>query len=133
MANFQAVYYRASDGTEPVNEFVDSLDVRRQVVLDNQIDRLNTLGPSNPHLPFPHSSQIEGELRELRCHYGRELYRVLYRRSRNLIVLLHAFRKDTGVILLPDIQTAKGRWDDFSRRMDGTKRMPPRAAGHDAP
>ena len=122
-----------SDGTEPVNEFVDSLDVRRQVVLDNQIDRLNTLGPSNPHLPFPHSSQIEGELRELRCHYGRELYRVLYRRSRNLIVLLHAFRKDTGAILLPDIQTAKGRWDDFSRRMDGTKRMPPRAAGHDAP
>ena len=133
MANFQAVYYRASHGREPVNEFVDSLDVRRQVVLDNQIDRLNTLGPSNPHLPFPHSSQIEGELRELRGHYGRELYRVLYRRSHDLIVLLHAFRKDTGAVPLPDIRTAVGRWDDFSSRMDSTKRVPPRAAGHDAP
>jgi phage-related protein len=133
VANFQAVYYRASDGSEPVNEFVESLDVRRQVVLDNQIDRLNTLDPSNPHLPFPHSSQIEGEIRELRCHYGREQYRVLYRRSRNLIVLLHAFRKDTGDVPRVHIQTAIGRWDDFASRMDSTKRIPPRAAGHDAP
>ncbi len=133
MANFQAVYYRAPDGREPFNEFVDSLDVRRQVVLDNQIDRLNTLSPSSPHLPFPHSSQIEGELRELRCHYGRELYRVLYRRSRNLIVLLHAFRKDTGAVPQADIQTAADRWEDFLSRMDGRKRVPPRAAGHDAP
>jgi hypothetical protein len=29
-------------------------------------------------------------------HYGSELYRVTYRRSRNLFVLLHMFRKDTG-------------------------------------
>jgi phage-related protein len=39
---------------------------------------------------------VRGELRELRCHFGRELYRVSYRRSENLIVLLHIFRKDTG-------------------------------------
>lgn len=116
-----------------MNDFVASLDVRRQVVLDNQIDRLNSLGPSNPHLPFPHSSQIEGELRELRCHYGRELYRILYRRSRNLIVLLHVFRKDTGAVPQPEIQIAADRWDDFSSRMNRTKRIPPRAAGRDAP
>lgn len=61
------------DGSEPVDRFIDRLSVKRQVVLDNQIDRLNSLTP--PHLPFPHSSQIDGELRELRCHYGRELYR----------------------------------------------------------
>lgn len=70
---------------------------------------------------------------ELRCHHGRELYRVLYRRSRNLIVLLHAFRKDTGRIPEADIQIAEGRWVDFKARMDALKRKPPRAAGHDAP
>ena len=43
MANFQAVYYRASDGSEPVNEFIDRLSARRQVAVDNQIDRLNAL------------------------------------------------------------------------------------------
>jgi phage-related protein len=79
-------------------------------VLFNQIDRLNMLSASNPHLPFPHSSQIEGELRELRCHYGRELYRILYRRSRNLFVLLHIFRKDTGQIPESEKRIARMRW-----------------------
>ncbi len=35
------------------------------------------LRTNDPPLPFPWSSQLEGELRELRCHYGSELYRVL--------------------------------------------------------
>ncbi len=133
MANLQAVYYRAADGSEPVNDFIDKLPVKRQVALDNQIERLNMLTPSSPHLPFPHSSQIEGELRELRCHFGRELYRVLYRRSRNLIVLLHAFRKDTGKVPQAEIRIAEERWKDFTARMDAPKRRPPRAAGRDAP
>jgi len=133
MSGFQAVYYRAPDGAEPVNAFIDGLAIRRQVVLDYQIDRLNMLGPSFPHLPFPHSSQVSGELRELRCHFGRERYRVLYRRSRNLIVLLHIFRKDTGKIPQAEIQVAQKRWRDFKARMDAEPRRPPRAAGRDAP
>ena len=57
MANLRAVYYRAPDGSEPVSDFIDRLSIKRQVGLDNQIDRLNMLGPAFPHLPFPHSSQ----------------------------------------------------------------------------
>ncbi len=127
------MYYRAADGSEPVNEFIDRLSVNRQVALDNQIDRLNMLTPSLPHLPFPYSSQVEGELRELRCHFGRELYRILYRRSRNLVVLLHIFRKDTGAIPNAEIEIAEQRWTDFKARMDAEHRLPPRAAGRDAP
>ena len=129
----QAVYYRAADGSEPVSDFIDSLTIKRQVVLDNHVDRLNMLTAANPHLPFPHSSQVEGELRELRCHYGRELYRVLYRRSGNLIILLHAFQKNTKTVPDGDKQIALERWADFKERMDAPKRRPPRAAGHDAP
>lgn len=65
----------------------------------NQVDRLNLLSDELPHLPFPHSSQVEGELRELRCHYGRTHYRVLYRRSDRLLILLHAFAKRTKTLL----------------------------------
>lgn len=101
MAQLQAVYYRAPDGIEPVNDFIDRLSIKRQVALDNQIGRLNMLTSEIPNLPFPHSSQVEGALRELRCHFGRELYRILYRRSKNLVVLLHVFRKDTGKIRMP--------------------------------
>ena len=133
MSGFQAVYYRATDGSEPVSDFIDRLPTTRQVVLDNQIDRLNMLGSDFPHLPFPHSSQVSGELRELRCHFGRELYRILYRRSRNLIVLLHIFRKDTGRIPAAEIRIAEERWEDFRARMNAARRTRPRAAGHDAP
>jgi phage-related protein len=130
----QAVFYRAPDGSEPIEYFIESLsDPAKQAAIDNQIDRLNLLTPSNPHLPFPHSSQVRGELRELRCHYGPELYRILYRRSRNLIVLLHMFRKDTGQLPEREIRIAEERWEDFKARMDAEKRRPPRAAGHDAP
>lgn len=130
---FQAVYHRAADGSEPVREYVDGLGDRRRAVLLNQIDRLNLLTDAIPHLPFPHSSQVEGELRELRCHVGSELYRILYRRSERLIVLLHVFRKKTRKIPEAEVRVARDRWEDFRKRMQAAPRRPPRAAGHDAP
>jgi phage-related protein len=130
---FQAVYYRAADGSQPVDDFIDALPPRAQAVIDRQIERLNLLGPHMPHLPFPHSSQIEGELRELRCHFGSSLYRVLYRRSGNLIILLHMFRKDSGRVPEGELDVARRRWEDFRARMDAPRRRPPRAAGRDAP
>lgn len=130
----QAVYYRDSSGKEPVDEFLEALgDPRIQATLDLQIDRLNGLPESAPPLPFPHTSQIDGPLRELRCHYGNQLYRILYRRSGNLFILLHALRKDTGKIQAGDIAIARDRWADFVARMNADARIPPRAAGHDAP
>jgi phage-related protein len=86
-----------------------------------------------PHLPFPHSSQIEGELRELRCHYGRQLYRVLYRCSDRLLVLLGVFAKRSAKVPDAEVRLAQERWEDFKTRMDADPRVPPRAAGHDAP
>ena len=133
MASFHAVYYRAPDEAEPVRAFLDDVDDEIGAVLALQIERLNLLSDQVPHLPFPHSSQVDGELRELRCHYGRQLYRVLYRRSDRLLVLLHIFSKRTAKIPASEIQIAKDRWDDFKERMDADPRTPPRAAGHDAP
>lgn len=129
----QAVYYRDAGGAQPVESFLDKLPMREQVVLDNQIDRLNMLRAEDPPLPFPHSSQVRGPLRELRGHYGNQLYRVLYRRSEGFFVLLHAFRKDTGQIPTGDIAIAERRWEDFKSRMDAEPRLPPRAVGRDAP
>lgn len=133
MPRTQAIYYRDPRGRHPVDEFIDSLPVKHRVVVDLAIGRLNDLSPSEPPLPFPATSQVDGELRELRCHYGPVLYRILYRRSKNLFVLLHMLRKNTGKIPASDIQTAHARWHDFRARMDARPRQPPRAAGHDAP
>jgi len=112
---------------------MDALTTARQVALGNQISLLNMLGPNDPPLAFPHSSQVVGELRELRCHYGRELYRILYQRSHNLFVLLHILEKRTGALPLADMDIARRRMADFTVRMNASRRRPPRAAGHDAP
>jgi phage-related protein len=61
------------------------------------------------------------------------LYRVLYRRSKNLFILLHMLRKNTGKLPASDIEIARTRWTDFKARMDARPRRPPRAAGGDAP
>ena len=72
-------------------------------------------------------------LRELRCHSGSTLYRILYRRSGNLFILLHMIRKDSKAIPRRDIELAQRRWEDFKRRMDTPDRRGPRPAGKDAP
>lgn len=133
MSTFQAVYYRSPQGHEPVRDVLDALEDDAQAAIDNQIDRLNLLSDAVPHLPFPHSSQVLGELRELRCHYGRQLYRVLYRRSDRLLILLHVFDKRSAKIPQREIRVAQERWEDFKARMDTEQRVPPRAAGRDAP
>lgn len=133
MANFQAVYYRDRKGREPVSEYIDGLDQRCQDLIDTQIDRLNMLSGNQPHLPYPHSSQIEGEFREFRCHCGSDLYRILYRWSDRLLVLLHIFYKKTKRVPKSEIRIAKRRWKDFKLRMDAEVRELPRAVGRDAP
>jgi phage-related protein len=133
MAWMKAVFYRNVDGREPVRDSLATLPAAARAAVLLQLDRLNTLSTTDPPLPFPHSSQVAGELRELRCHYGRRLFRILYRRSETLFVLLHAFEKTTTAV--PDAETALAqlRWEDFQRRMNEFPRRPPRAAGHDAP
>lgn len=42
-----------------------------------RVARLSRADPDDPPLDFPYSSQAESELREVRCHYGRRLYRIL--------------------------------------------------------
>lgn len=143
------VYYRAADGSEPVREFLDAtfpLEPRgaasaarirkfakRRAEVDLQIDRLNGLPDDLPPLAFPTTSQLEGELRELRIMQGGQRYRILYRRSANLFVLLHAIHKTTGPVPRAAIETAQQRFGDFKRRMDRRPRRPPRPAGGDAP
>ena len=134
MARTQAVYYRDSRGTEPVDEFIEALPPKRAAKIDEFVEEyLNGQPPEAPPPAFPITSQIEGELRELRVRFGNTRYRILYQRSENLVVLLHALEKDTEAVPLGDIELAKQRMADFKRRMDASRRRPLRAAGKDAP
>jgi phage-related protein len=130
----QATYYRDKHGVEPVDQFIEALPAKRKEKVDDQIDEhLNGRPPDAPPPAFPISSQIAGELREFRIRFAGTRYRVLYQRSGSLIVLLHAFEKNTGAVAISDIVIARWRMADFKKRMNATPRKPPRAAGHDAP
>jgi phage-related protein len=133
MGSFQAVYYRDANGKEPVAVLIASLPAKGRAALKNQMGRLNLLSDEHPHLPFPHSSHIRGDIRELRCHWGRQHFRILYARSDRLVVLLNAFRKASSRIPDSEILLAEERWNDFRVRMNAEPRRGPRAAGHDAP
>jgi phage-related protein len=134
MPGTQAIYYRDKRGAEPVSRFIESLPAKRAAKIDDYVEEyLNGQPPDAPPPEFPISSQIEGELRELRVRFANTRYRVLYQRSGNLIVLLHAFEKNTGAVPASEKALAKRRMADFKRRMDAKPRKPPRAAGKDAP
>jgi phage-related protein len=125
----QARFYRDSTGEQPADDFIRRLPHHHQFALYRMIERIDFLDERNPHLAYPYSSQIEGELRELRCHYGSTHYRVLYRRSEQFVILLHAFRKTTAAVPEADKQLARERWTDFKRRMNEVPRTVPGPIG----
>jgi phage-related protein len=135
--SYQAVYYRDSNGREPVNDFIDGVGPACQDSIDWYIDLLNGLSDSNPERPFPHSSALKGAsyraFRELRPSCGRVAYRILFRRSGRFFLLLHAFEKRSREVHEREMEVALNRWNDFKARMDSIPRGDPRAIGHDAP
>lgn len=134
MASTQAVYYRDQRGVEPAYEFLSALAPKRRAKVAEFVDvYLNGRPPEAPPPEFPITSQVDGELRELRVRFAQTRYRLLYQRSGNLLVLLHGIEKNTGAIPREDIDTALQRMRDFAARMDSSRRVPPRAVGHDAP
>ena len=58
MGLMQTVYYRGRDGSQPVHDFVQSLQpLAAVVVIENQIDRLNLCTENGPPLPIFMSSR----------------------------------------------------------------------------
>lgn len=133
----QAVYYRDRGGSEPVDEFLEAVGAAHPKVaakIDSYVEEyLNGRQPSAPPPEHPISSQVEGELRELRIRFAKTRYRILYQRSGLLVVLLHILEKDTDKLPKADRNLAVKRFEDFKQRMDAQPRRRPRAAGHDAP
>lgn len=115
------MFYRAEDGSEPVDSFIASLPVAHQAVLDNQIARTELVSVKRPHLPAPHVSQIEGELCVLHCRCGESRYHIVYRRSLTLLILLHAFRGQPGRGDPAELEIARARWEDLRARMHASR------------
>jgi len=110
-------FYQDREGEEPVREFILSLDKKARGKVLQAIQILSEFGPA---LPFPYSSHVEGKLRELRAHYGKTLYRILYYQdARGVFILLHAFEKKAPKIPKREIKIARDRMLDHQTRKRG--------------
>ncbi|MBZ5545593.1 MAG: type II toxin-antitoxin system RelE/ParE family toxin [Acidobacteriia bacterium] len=115
---WQVEFYADEAGRYPVGDVLHQLPKDQ---LGKVLQVLRMLEERGPHLPFPYSSQVEGPLRELRVHYGRALYRILYYGDvTRTFVLLHMLAKRTAKLPLQDILIAKRRMaqDQEMKRKD---------------
>jgi phage-related protein len=107
---WDVIYYETADGEWPVRKFLDELPKPHRAKLFAAISLLQERGPA---LGFPHTSQVQGRIRELRTHYGRQLYRILYfMDNQRRVVLLEAFEKNTAKVPSDRLRTAASRLQD---------------------
>jgi phage-related protein len=112
-------FYRDSNGTAPVELFLDRLNSKHRAKLLALITMLKEYGVA---LPFPYSTQVKGRLRELRTQFGKTRLRILYFADANQqFQLLHAVVKDTQKLEQSDVAIGEHRMADHNVRLKKSK------------
>ena len=75
MQEFEILFYDKPDGTEPVREFLDSLDVKMRAKM---LWTIQLLAVNGTELREPYSKPLENGIFELRAKVGSDISRVLY-------------------------------------------------------
>jgi phage-related protein len=115
MADFEVVFYEKENGDCPVEEFMNSLDVKMRAKM---IGLLELLEEKGNQLREPYSKSIDDGIFEVRCKVGNNITRVLYFfYYEGKIVLTNGFVKKTQKIPPEEIKLAKERRADFKERM----------------
>jgi phage-related protein len=107
-------YYQSGNGKYPVEEFINSLELKSQARIARTLDLLEEFGME---LRMPYARYLEMHLWELRIRLGRNRYRIIYfLPSGKTFILLHGFSKKTDTVSRADIEIAKNRRDDYLSR-----------------
>jgi phage-related protein len=111
-------FYESASGKYPVEEFIDSFEVKSQARIARTLELLEEFGIE---LGMPYTKHLEKQLWELRIRVGRNRYRIIYfLHTGKTFILLHGFAKKTDAVSRADIEIAKNRRDDYlSRRRKG--------------
>jgi DNA-binding XRE family transcriptional regulator len=93
VARTQAVFYRDERGAEPVDDFIEALLPKHAAKIDDYIaEHLNGRRADEPPPDYPISSQLDGELRELRMQ-RRATRGEAYREARDEYAAIRALRE----------------------------------------
>ena len=75
MQTYDIIFYDKPDGTEPVKEFLLSLDKKMRAKL---LMEITLLADNGPQLREPYSKHLDDGIFELRAKTGTDISRVLY-------------------------------------------------------
>ena len=114
MAKFKVLFYQKADGSEPVKQFLNSLDKKMRAKMVRTIEALQNNGND---LREPYSKHLDDGIFELRAKVGTDISRVLYffficQR----VILTNGFIKKTQKTPKKEINLAKKYRNDFLQR-----------------
>lgn len=116
MADFEVIFYEKENGDCPVEEFINSLDVKMRAKMVGLLELLEEKGNQ---LREPYSKPIDDGIFEIRCKVGNNITRVLYFfYYEGKIILTNGFVKKTQKTPPEEIKLAKERRADFKERME---------------
>jgi phage-related protein len=111
---FEIEFYSSEDGSEPVAEFLDSLDSKMSAKL---VALMEILEEKGTELRLPYSEHLEDGIFELRCKQGSNITRVMYFfYIGKKIVVTNGFVKKTQKTPAKEIKLAKERRTDWLNR-----------------
>lgn len=117
MTDFEVVFYEKENGEIPVEEFLNSLNLKMRVKMYGLLVILQEKGNQ---LREPYSKHIEDGIFEIRCKFGTDITRILYFfYFDGKIVLTNGFVKKVQKTPKEEIRLAKERRADFKERMSG--------------
>ena len=115
MNEFTVIAYEKENGEVPVEDFLNSLDVKMRAKMFGMIGLLQEKGNQ---LREPYSKHLDDGIFELRCKVGSNITRVLYFfYYEGQIILTNGFVKKTQKTPHGEIELAKQRRLDYIERM----------------
>ena len=114
MAKFKVLFYQKADGSEPVKQFLNSLDKKMRAKMVRTIEALQNNGND---LREPYSKHLDDGIFELRAKVGTDISRVLYFFFiGQRVILTNGFIKKTQKTPTKEINLAKKYRSDFLQR-----------------
>ena len=105
----QVFFFRTHSGTEPVRDWLKSLDGQDRKTLGEDIKTVQFGWP----LGMPLVRKMGADLWEVRSRLGSRTARVIFTVQTDMMVLLHGFIKKSQKTPAADLATAKGRLADL--------------------
>ena len=113
--SYEVIFYETPSGHVPVDDFLDSLQIKVRAKVEKWIEKLELHGPN---LPRPYADVVRGKIRELRVHLGQHI-RLLYFFFGKRIIITHGFVKKTSEVPEKEIERAQRYMEDFLQREGG--------------